>query len=142
MFYIFFLVHHFLFAGGIFLLLGYSSIDEELLRAYTNLGIHDTVRAFQQYIYNHIDNQVGYGYSIVSYHNENINAFILGTVFSFLTKSSCILSALNLTDENAIISVRLQNYSNATPMEAFNALKVNQNFDAFMLHIYHIEKEK
>lgn len=46
------------FAGGIFLLLGYSSMDEELLRAYTNLGIQDTIRAFQQYIYNHIDNQV------------------------------------------------------------------------------------
>lgn len=44
--------------GGIFLLLGYSSMDEELLRAYTNLGIQDTIRAFQQYIYNHIDNQV------------------------------------------------------------------------------------
>ncbi|XP_055322734.1 uncharacterized protein LOC129578351 isoform X1 [Sitodiplosis mosellana] len=80
--------------GGIFLLLGYSSMDEELLRAYTNLGIQDTIRAFQQYIYNHIDNQ-----------------------------STCVLSALNLTDENAIISVRLQNYSNATPMEAFDALK-------------------
>lgn len=46
------------FSGGIFLLLGYSSMDEELLRAYTNLGIQDTIRAFQQYIYNHIDNQV------------------------------------------------------------------------------------
>lgn len=45
-------------AGGIYLLLGYSSIDEELLRAYTNLGIQDTVRAFQQYLHNHIDNQV------------------------------------------------------------------------------------
>lgn len=33
-------------------------MDEELLRAYTNLGIQDTIRAFQQYIYNHIDNQV------------------------------------------------------------------------------------
>lgn len=44
--------------GGIYLLLGYSSIDEELLRAYTNLGIQDTVRAFQQYLHNHIDNQV------------------------------------------------------------------------------------
>lgn len=51
-----FFVH--LFSGGIFLLLGYSSMDEELLRAYTNLGIQDTIRAFQQYIYNHIDNQV------------------------------------------------------------------------------------
>lgn len=48
----------FVFSGGIFLLLGYSSMDEELLRAYTNLGIQDTIRAFQQYIYNHIDNQV------------------------------------------------------------------------------------
>lgn len=39
-------------------------------------------------------------------------------------QSTCVLSALNLTDENAIISVRLQNYSNATPLEAFDALKV------------------
>lgn len=45
-------------SGGIYLLLGYSSIDEDLLRAYTNLGIQDTVRAFQQYLHNHIDNQV------------------------------------------------------------------------------------
>lgn len=44
-------------------------------------------------------------------------------IFAF--QSSCILSALNLTDENTIISVKLQNYSNATPLEAFNALKVN-----------------
>lgn len=45
-------------SGGIYLLLGYSSIDENLLRAYTNLGIQDTVRAFQHYLHNHIDNQV------------------------------------------------------------------------------------
>lgn len=50
--------NNFFYSGGIFLLLGYSSMDEELLRAYTNLGIQDTIRAFQQYIYNHIDNQV------------------------------------------------------------------------------------
>lgn len=42
-----------------------------------------------------------------------------------------MLSALNLTDENAIISVRLQNYSNATPLEAFDALKVIQRFFFF-----------
>lgn len=44
--------------------------------------------------------------------------------YSFHLQSTCVLSALNLTDENAIISVRLQNYSNVTPMEAFDALKV------------------
>lgn len=54
----FILKYFFFHSGGIFLLLGYSSMDEELLRAYTNLGIQDTIRAFQQYIYNHIDNQV------------------------------------------------------------------------------------
>lgn len=51
-------------SGGIFLLLGYSSIDESLLRSYTNLGIPDTVRAFQQYLQRHIDNQVRIQHSI------------------------------------------------------------------------------
>jgi hypothetical protein len=44
--------------GGIFLLLGYSSTDEALLRPHTNLGVQDAVRALQQYIVQHINNQV------------------------------------------------------------------------------------
>lgn len=46
-------------------MLGFSSMDEELLRAYTNLGIQDTIRAFQQYIFNHIDNQVYQKHKII-----------------------------------------------------------------------------
>lgn len=48
------------FTGGIFLLLGYSSTDEALLRPHTNLGVQDAVRALQQYVINHIDNQVSF----------------------------------------------------------------------------------
>lgn len=44
--------------GGIFLLLGYSSTDEALLRPHTNLGVQDAVRALQQYVIQHINNQV------------------------------------------------------------------------------------
>lgn len=44
--------------GGVFLLLGYSSTDEALLRPHTNLGIQDAVRALQQYMIEHINNQV------------------------------------------------------------------------------------
>lgn len=54
----------------------------------------------------------------------NSIVFFSLSLFFNITQSTCILSALNLTDENAIISVRLQNYSNATPLEAFDALKV------------------
>lgn len=48
------------FAGGVFLLLGYSSADEALLRPHTNLGVQDAVRALQQYVTTHIDNQVSF----------------------------------------------------------------------------------
>lgn len=44
--------------GGVFLLLGYSSTDEALLRPHTNLGVQDAVRALQQYIIQHVNNQV------------------------------------------------------------------------------------
>lgn len=44
--------------GGIFLLLGYSSTDEALLRPHTNLGVQDAVRSLQQYIISHVNNQV------------------------------------------------------------------------------------
>jgi hypothetical protein len=44
--------------GGIYLLLGFSSTDEALLRPHTNLGVQDAVRALQQYIVNYVNNQV------------------------------------------------------------------------------------
>lgn len=47
-----------LIAGGVFLMLGYSSADEALLRPHTNLGVQDAVRALQQYVSSYIDNQV------------------------------------------------------------------------------------
>lgn len=54
----------------------------------------------------------------------HISKLQLNRDYFILLQSTCVLSALNLTEENAIISVRLQNYSNATPLEAFDALKV------------------
>lgn len=45
-------------SGGVFLMLGYSSADEALLRPHTNLGVQDAVRALQQYVSSYIDNQV------------------------------------------------------------------------------------
>ncbi|XP_055908653.1 uncharacterized protein LOC129943330 isoform X2 [Eupeodes corollae] len=64
--------------GGVFLLLGYSSADEALLRPHTNLGVQDAVRALQQYVTTHIDNQ-----------------------------TMCTLTLFNMTDENIIIAARL-----------------------------------
>lgn len=45
-------------------MLGYSSADEALLRPHTNLGVQDAVRALQQYVTTHIDNQVGVYFSL------------------------------------------------------------------------------
>lgn len=45
-------------SGGVFLLLGYSSTDEALLRPYTNLGVQDAIRGLQHYVNRHIANQV------------------------------------------------------------------------------------
>uniref|UniRef100_A0A336M5D9 CSON012400 protein n=1 Tax=Culicoides sonorensis TaxID=179676 RepID=A0A336M5D9_CULSO len=70
--------------NGVFLLLGYSSTDEALLRPHTNLGIQDAVRALQQYVIKHVDNQ-----------------------------TSCTLTLYNMTDENIILSVRLPHDSKA-----------------------------
>ncbi|XP_037912486.1 uncharacterized protein LOC119652430 isoform X2 [Hermetia illucens] len=68
----------YLLPGGVFLLLGYSSTDEALLRPHTNLGVQDAVRALQNYVLSEIDNQ-----------------------------TSCTLTLFNMTDENIIISARL-----------------------------------
>ncbi|XP_055716353.1 uncharacterized protein LOC129810103 isoform X4 [Phlebotomus papatasi] len=74
--------------GGVFLLLGYSSTDEALLRPHTNLGIQDAVRALQQYMIEHINNQ-----------------------------TSCTLTLFNMTDENVIISARLPHDPKVNPLE-------------------------
>ncbi|XP_055524975.1 uncharacterized protein LOC129718325 isoform X4 [Wyeomyia smithii] len=74
--------------GGIFLLLGYSSTDEALLRPHTNLGIQDAVRALQQYVLQHINNE-----------------------------TSCTLTLFNITDENIILSIRLPHDPKLTSME-------------------------
>ncbi|XP_062702281.1 uncharacterized protein LOC109400030 isoform X4 [Aedes albopictus] len=74
--------------GGIFLLLGYSSTDEALLRPHTNLGVQDAVRALQQYVQQHINNE-----------------------------TSCILTLFNITEENIILSIRLPPDSKLSNME-------------------------
>ncbi|XP_055590351.1 uncharacterized protein LOC129742447 isoform X4 [Uranotaenia lowii] len=73
---------------GIFLLLGYSSTDEALLRPHTNLGVQDAVRALQQYVLQHINNE-----------------------------TSCTLTLFNITEENIILSIRLPHDSKLTSME-------------------------
>ncbi|XP_035898075.1 uncharacterized protein LOC118505829 isoform X4 [Anopheles stephensi] len=74
--------------GGIFLLLGYSSTDEALLRPHTNLGVQDAVRALQQYVLQHIDNS-----------------------------TLCTLTLFNITEENIILSIRLPMDPKLTPMQ-------------------------
>ncbi|XP_049278948.1 uncharacterized protein LOC125761657 isoform X4 [Anopheles funestus] len=74
--------------GGIFLLLGYSSTDEALLRPHTNLGVQDAVRALQQYVLQHIDNS-----------------------------TLCTLTLFNITEENIILSIRLPLDPKLTPMQ-------------------------
>ncbi|XP_053698550.1 uncharacterized protein LOC128745501 [Sabethes cyaneus] len=74
--------------GGIFLLLGYSSTDEALLRPHTNLGIQDAVRALQQYVLQHINNE-----------------------------TSCTLTLFNITEENIILSIRLPHDPKLSSME-------------------------
>lgn len=63
---------------GVYLLLGYSSADESLLRPHTNLGVQDAVRSLQHFIYTHITNY-----------------------------TQCTLTLYNMTDENIILAVRL-----------------------------------
>uniref|UniRef100_A0A182Q2V7 GDNF/GAS1 domain-containing protein n=1 Tax=Anopheles farauti TaxID=69004 RepID=A0A182Q2V7_9DIPT len=74
--------------GGIFLLLGYSSTDEALLRPHTNLGVQDAVRALQQYVLQHIDNS-----------------------------TLCTLTLFNITEENIILSIRLPMDPKLTPLQ-------------------------
>ncbi|XP_058812726.1 uncharacterized protein LOC131677126 isoform X2 [Topomyia yanbarensis] len=74
--------------GGIFLLLGYSSTDEALLRPHTNLGVQDAVRALQQYVLQHINNE-----------------------------TSCTLTLFNITEENIILSIRLPHDPKLTNLE-------------------------
>lgn len=73
------------FAGGVFLLLGYSAADEALLRPHTNLGVQDAVRALQQYVTTYINNQVSRRpraplttlAPFVTYSNINCNSLLL-----------------------------------------------------------------
>lgn len=83
---------------GVFLLLGYSSTDEALLRPHTNLGIQDAVRALQQYVIKHVDNQ-----------------------------TSCTLTLYNMTDENIILSVRLPHDSKANTLSLLKQEKVSES---------------
>ncbi|XP_058466058.1 uncharacterized protein LOC131439242 isoform X2 [Malaya genurostris] len=78
----------YLLPGGIFLLLGYSSTDEALLRPHTNLGVQDAVRALQQYVLQHINNE-----------------------------TSCTLTLFNITEENIILSIRLPHDPKLTNLE-------------------------
>lgn len=87
---------HSLHLGGVFLLLGYSSTDEALLRPHTNLGVQDAVRALQHYVLKHIDNQ-----------------------------TSCSLTLFNITDENIILSVRLPHDPKINPIELLRLEKVS-----------------
>lgn len=119
---------HFI-AGGIFLLLGYSSIDESLLRSYTNLGIPDTVRAFQQYLQRHIDNQVRMQY------NDNFNIKII-TYFLILLQTLCVLSFFNITQENIIITVRLPLGPNTDPVDQFKKEKVCNQFSILFIFFF------
>ncbi|ETN61304.1 hypothetical protein AND_007042 [Anopheles darlingi] len=78
----------YLLPGGIFLLLGYSSTDEALLRPHTNLGVQDAVRALQQYVLQHIDNS-----------------------------TLCTITLFNITEENIILSIRLPMDPKLTAMQ-------------------------
>lgn len=89
----------FVWTDGVFLLLGYSSTDEALLRPHTNLGIQDAVRALQQYVIKHVDNQ-----------------------------TSCTLTLYNMTDENIILSVRLPHDSKANALSLLKQEKVSKFF--------------
>lgn len=82
--------------GGVFLLLGYSSTDEALLRPHTNLGVQDAVRALQQYVVQHINNQ-----------------------------TMCTLTLFNITDENIILSVRLPFDQKLSAMDLLRKEKVS-----------------
>lgn len=97
-------------------MLGYSSYDEEKLRNYTNLGVQDTIRAFQQYLHNHIDNQV----SLFAIRFARRPSHAVFTA----TQTSCMLHAYNITDENVIITVKLPNSSALNPVELFSKKKV------------------
>ncbi|XP_072945900.1 uncharacterized protein [Epargyreus clarus] len=60
---------------GVYLLLGFSAVDEALLRPHTGLGAEDAVRLLQQYLY--------------SVHGDGTN---------------CTLTLFNISNENVIIS--------------------------------------
>ncbi|XP_037876747.1 uncharacterized protein LOC101736650 isoform X2 [Bombyx mori] len=63
---------------GVYLLLGFSAVDEALLRPHTGLGAEDAVRLLQQYLY--------------TIHDE---------------KTNCTLTLYNISNENVIISASI-----------------------------------
>lgn len=90
--------------GGVFLLIGYSSTDESLLRPHTNLGVQDAVRALQRYIINTINN-----------------------------RTLCTLTLFNISDENIILSARLPHDSKMEATEVIRKEKVYQSSYTLMI---------
>ncbi|KAL0859511.1 hypothetical protein ABMA27_010667 [Loxostege sticticalis] len=78
---------------GVYLLLGFSAVDEALLRPHTGLGAEDAVRLLQQYLY--------------TVHNEGTN---------------CTLTLFNISNENVIISASVPQREQESLREAGEAL--------------------
>ncbi|KAJ0171122.1 hypothetical protein K1T71_013321 [Dendrolimus kikuchii] len=78
---------------GVYLLLGFSAVDEALLRPHTGLGAEDAVRLLQQYLY---------------------------TVYSEGT--NCTLTLFNISNENVIISASIPQKEQELLREAGEAL--------------------
>jgi hypothetical protein len=95
----------------------YSSTDEALLRPHTNLGVQDAVRALQQYVIQHINNQVR--------DYRALSRVALANPNWFSKQTQCTLSLFNITDENIILSVRLPFDQKLSTMEMLRKEKVN-----------------
>ncbi|XP_063834849.1 uncharacterized protein LOC135084037 [Ostrinia nubilalis] len=78
---------------GVYLLLGFSAVDEALLRPHTGLGAEDAVRLLQQYLY--------------TVHNDGTN---------------CTLTLFNISNENVIISASVPQREQESLREAGEAL--------------------
>lgn len=106
-----------MFSGGVFLLLGYSSQDETLLRPHTNLGVQDTVRVLQQYVNSHVDNNVRSQCSVNNYFSIPL--------FYPSSQTQCTFTLYNMTDENIIIAARLPRDTNLQDIEMLKKEKVS-----------------
>ncbi|XP_050685108.1 uncharacterized protein LOC126979695 [Leptidea sinapis] len=78
---------------GVYLLLGFSSVDESLLRPHTGLGAEDAVRLLQQYMYN-----------------------------IYRDRTNCTLTLFNISNENVIISASVPPKEHETLKEAGEVL--------------------